>query len=509
MKAYNIEKNWNAFSEAEDYFFEIVAALKSADMAHAPHSHIENMLSRDGNELLRKLFQGYLDRRSSEEKTLDSVAGEGGILLTYRRRGCLRKLETLFGEVTVSRVGYSLTGYPTQFPMDAELNLPPDKYSHGLRGVVAIESAKESFDDVVSTVNRMTAGNVPKRQVEELTPVLTRQFDDFYDNRILSEGREVKSFEDILVLTTDGKGVVMTEDSLREITRKNAQQAKAKKGKRARLSPGEKGNRKRNATVAAVYYIAPHIRTHEQILHRDKDDATMKKRPKPYCKRAWASVEKDMEEVIESMFEEAQRRDPCHQLRWVVLIDGLPSQRKCVERIGKRYRPDIAVTVDFVHVAEYVWKAAYCFYKVGSDEAEQWVSEKLKALLEGKAGLVAGAIGRKATRLDLTEKQRENADKCIEYLKKLKSLMKYDISLKEGFPIATGVIEGACRYLVKDRMDKTGARWGLERAEAILKLRALYTSGDLDEYLDFHFRKEQERIYPNSSRDLNRLRIAK
>ena len=91
--------------------------------------------------------------------------------------------------------------------------------------------------------------------------------------------------------------------------------------------------------------------------------------------------------------------------------------------------------------------------------------------------------------------KRRNADRCATYLLNNKRWLDYPTALANGWPIATGVIEGACRYLVKDRMDITGARWGIDGAEAVLKLRALISNGDLDDYWDWHLEQEQRRIH--------------
>lgn len=499
MEAYDIEKNWDDFSAARDHFFEIVKLMKSASALQSEHGEIEELLREEGFELLRKLLQGHLDLRSSKEELLESLRSAKGTMLTHRRTNCTRKLESIFGEVTVSRNGYGRRGHESVFPLDAELNLPQDKYSHGLHNVLGVESSKGSFDEAVSLISRMTGGAVPKRQAEEVTAKIAQDFDSFYENRMATEPQPKCSPDEFLVMSVDGKGIVMNEQSLREVTRKAAEKAEASRSKQSRLSPGEKNNRKRMATVAAIYSIAPHIRTSEQILHLDNSHSAPTTRPKPQHKRVWASVEKPMEEVVDDMFKEAHYRDPCRKQKWLVLVDGAPYQLKIVKRIAKQYHADVTIVLDFVHAAEYIWKAAYSFYDVGSDDAEQWVSEKLLDVLNGKAGLVAGAVGRKATKLRLTKKQRINVDRCVDYLKKLKPLMRYDACLKNGYPIATGVIEGACRYLIKDRMDITGARWGLERAEAVLKLRALNTSGDLAEYMTFHHTREHKRNYPASS----------
>ena len=141
-------------------------------------------------------------------------------------------------------------------------------------------------------------------------------------------------------------------------------------------------------------------------------------------------------------------------------------------------------------MAERVWKAGLDFYQEGTSELETWVSKRLLAILNGRTAHVAAGMRRSATLHGLDEPARQRIDSCADYLLKYKKNMQYDQYLKMGLPIATGVIEGACRYLVKDRMDRTGARWSLKGAEAVLRLRALRTSGDFDAYWPFH--EEQE-----------------
>ena len=144
---------------------------------------------------------------------------------------------------------------------------------------------------------------------------------------------------------------------------------------------------------------------------------------------------------------------------------------------------------------EYLWDAAWCFFTECDPAAERWVQEKARAVLDGQASTVAAAIRRKATRLGLEQAKRNNADTCADYLLAKRAYLDYPTALANGWPIATGVIEGACRHLVKDRMDITGARWGLESAEAVLKLRALRSNGDFDEYWRYHRKQERRRVH--------------
>lgn len=187
------------------------------------------------------------------------------------------------------------------------------------------------------------------------------------------------------------------------------------------------------------------------------------------------------------------QRDPEKTRQWVVLVDGDEQQQRLIKAAIKRHNVDAIRVIDFIHVLEYLWKAAYCFHQPDSDEAETWVSERALKLLQGKANGVAAGMRRSATLRLLSKKARTAVDKCAEYLSKNRAMARYDVCLKRGLPIATGVIEGACRHLINDRLDISGARWRLQGAEAIPKLRSLRSSGDLDNYWAFHKAQEFER----------------
>ena len=491
MKTYNIKPGLEEFSLAREQFAKIIAFLTSDSAQQLDHGNIEEKIMKEGWEILRRLLQGHLDLRANQEQKSNSIKTSSGMLLTQCRTGCKRKLESLFGEVTVKRMSYKQRGEESIFPLDSDLNLPVGKYSHGLQKLVAEESSKTSFDEVVKTIKKLTGGKVPKRQAEELTPVVSSDFDKYYTQKKIES---IENNEDILVMSTDGKGIVMREDSLREATKKAAKRKKKEGPQLTRLKPGEKPNRKRMSTVVTVYTVAPYERTPKDIMAKP-DESKKSIRPRPENKRIFASLQKDPDEVISEMFEEGERRDPKHLKKRVVLVDGAKHQLDLINNCIKRYNVEVSVILDFIHVLEYLWKAAHCFFDVGSEEAEKWVQERALKILQGKSSSVASGMRRSATMRKLKKSQRKGIDKCANYLLKYKSYLHYDKYLLAGFPIASGVIEGACRYLVKDRMDLTGARWGLRDAEAVLKLRALRASGDFDDYWKFHCDEELKRNY--------------
>jgi hypothetical protein len=248
------------------------------------------------------------------------------------------------------------------------------------------------------------------------------------------------------------------------------------------------------STVAAVYTIEPFIRTPEQIVRELAPvHEAPPPRPRPEDKRVWASVKHPPETIINQAFEEAERRDPKHSKEWIALVDGNETQLDFLRLAAKDYGVELVIILDLIHVLEYLWKAAWAFHFAGDAAAESWVGERLAEILRGRSSSVAAGMRRGATLRDLSDSQRAPIDDCADYLLKYREFLHYDRYLAKGYPIATGVIEGACRYLVKDRMEKTGARWSLEGAEAVLKLRSLRASGDFDEYWDFHLQQEYKR----------------
>jgi hypothetical protein len=483
MLAYTKEACFDEFSAAREQFEKLIGELSSESTRTLEHGDVESLIAREGYEVLRRLMQGFLDQRAEAEEPLDVVIGADG----QERGHCRdrsRALATLFGEVTVQRMGYSGIRLGSVFPLDAALNLPPDKYSQGLRRKVGLEVAKGSFDEAVMAIEEGTGTQVPKRQIEQLSRAISVDFEEFYASQPMEAGTG------LLVMSVDGKGVVMRKQDLREATRKAAEKSKRKL--KTRLGRGEKHNRKRMATVASVYEVDPYQRTAEQIMGLDEHETI---RPKVRNKRVWASLRQSPAEVVEQLFAEAQRRDPLHERTWLVLVDGQEAQLGEVEMAIATHRADTVVIQDFVHALEYLWKAAYCFHADGTEEAEAWVQAYALALLKGKVSDVAAGMRRSATRKNLSQEAREPVDKCANYLLKNKTRFDYATALTNGWPIATGIIEGACRHLVKDRMDLTGARWSLEGAEAVLHLRSLRASGDFEDYMVFHNCQEHQRNY--------------
>ena len=192
---------------------------------------------------------------------------------------------------------------------------------------------------------------------------------------------------------------------------------------------------------------------------------------------------------------EACHRDPAGDKTWVALVDGNKPQIRILHKLARKNNLNLTIIVDSIHVIEYLWAAGRAFHPQSGPELESWIRHRLLGVLRGKAGYMAGGMRRSATLQGLGSEARKPVDTCARYLLNHSAYLKYDRYLAQGLPIATGVIEGACRHLVKDRMDLTGARWSLSGAEAVLRLRALRSSHDFDEYWTFHEAREYERTH--------------
>jgi len=491
-----------AFAESWECFRGIADWAASEEAAGLQHGELEEQLDVRGRGLLRRLFQDRLDLTAAREERRRDVAGEDGVPRTRAEKGRERPLMTRFGQVTVSRIAYRSPGRPNVCPLDGALNLPEEKHSHGLRKLAAIEAARGSVEAAGAAVTRATGVRIGKRQLEELTRRAAAHVEAFYLQRVIAPAPEGCP----LILTFDGKGIVMLPQALRPATAKAAASAEGKLA--TRLSPGEKNGRKRMAELACVYDAVPVPRTPEDVISTPAQKRRKKKaqagKPKgrgkprePQARGKWltASVTDDIPAVIVAAFDEAERRDPGHQREWVVLIDGNNTQIEAVTAEAARRGVTVTIIIDFIHVLEYCWKAAWSFFDKGEPAAEEWVADQARKILHGKARQVAAGIRRRATTYEYSPAERAGADEAARYLENKQPYLDYATALGKGWPIATGIIEGACRHIVKDRMDITGARWGLDGAEAILKLRALTANGDFEDYWRFHLRQEHKRIH--------------
>lgn len=239
-----------AFGGSRGCFEDIAGWLAGTEAASLAHGELEDGLDRRGRELLRRLLQDHLDLRAQREERVE-VADADGVAHASVEAGHTRALTTVFGTVAVERLAYRHRGSANLHPGDGALNLPTERHSHGLRRLAAVESTRGSYDDAAEAMERATGVGVAKRQVEGLARRAAADIGDFYDACAPEPGAS----DDVLVVSVDGKGIVMRPDALRPATEKAA--AAATNKLETRLSKGEKRNRKRLAEVGAVYDLAP------------------------------------------------------------------------------------------------------------------------------------------------------------------------------------------------------------------------------------------------------------
>jgi hypothetical protein len=482
------------FGSSREQFESLLGFLDGTDAAGLSHAELEERLDREGRELLRRLLDDHLALRAVREQRLDGVVGDEGVARGRVESGHVRALETVFGTVTVERLAYRAPGVGNLHPADATLNLPVERHSHGLRKLTALEAARGSFQDATDAISRQTGQLLGKRQVEELASLASMDFEDFYETRRPARSKP----GELLVLSCDGKGIVMRSDALRTRAPARPRAGPAKPS----LSGDQRHGRKRMAEIGAVYDAAPAPRTAADILPSAAPEG-YEPAPGPVAANKWlcASVVTAPAAVIGRVFDEAERRDPKHRRTWVALVDGANHQIDRITFEARKREVKVTIVVDFVHVLGYLWNAANCLHPNDDQAAQRWVHHQAIRVLQGHARKVAGTIRRQATAARLDSAARKPADEAANYLTNKSPYLDYPTALHNGWPIATGIVEGACRHLVKDRMDITGARWGLAGAEAILKLRAIKTNGDFEAY--WHYHLAQERHHIHAARYLN------
>lgn len=501
MEPYDALSGPDAYAASRGAFERLVSTLAGGPARDMAHDELEVLLEQQGRELLRQLMQDHLDLRAKMEEAAARasvggpvVRGPEGEPRTWRETHHPRWLTCVFGPVRVTRIAYRGQGVSNVHPADEALSLPAGRHSRGLARLAVLEAVRGSFDQAQAAIERRCGRVLGKRRLEELVVAAAVDIAAYYTAKIPTPcTREMP-----LVIQVDGKGVVMRPEALREATRRAAAKSAAA-GRRGRLAPGEKPNRKRMATVACVFDTAPAPRRPHDIVHPPGGRSQARPaRPGPAAQQKWctASVIRPPERVVADAFDQAEARDPQHLRDWIVLVDGARHQLDLIQDEAARRSIRLHVLLDFVHVAEYCWTAAHAFHPVGSREAETWAADKLTAILAGHAGRAAAEMNVQAEAEGLPAARREAVTTCHRYLVGHLDQLHYDTALAAGWPIATGAVEGACRHLIADRLDITGARWGLDGAEAVLQLRALITNGDFDNYWAFHAAREHQRLYP-------------
>lgn len=491
------------FSQARFAFRQLETWLTSGEAQHASEAQVEEQLEQRGRELLRLLLQAHLRQRGTGEvgpalrvvtpppptATPDdhsATVPPGGV--RHGEKRCHdRTLHTVLGDVTVQRTAYAAAGQASVHPLDEQLQLPQRSFSYPLQERLVRHAVQGPFDEALANVEQATGVRVSKRSAEQVVQEAAADFQAFYPQHPVSDLRQSGP---IVVTGIDGKGVPMIkpEQTLRK----------------PRRCKGDKKHKKRMATVATVRTQQARVRTPQQVVEslfrttpKPKQPRTRRKAllPKEH-KRVWANLLQSKDEVIAEVVQEVQRLDPTGSKTHVALCDGERALQKRILPALRAVVPGVLLILDLLHVVEKLWRAAHCFHPEGSEEATAWVRKQTLRVLQGEVSQVIKGLRQSATKRGLKGPKRAVVEKVARYLRRNRPYMRYDEYLRQGLPIASGCVEGACKNLIKDRLERSGMRWSLPGAEAMIRLRSLYLSGDLDDYWDFHLEQEQRRLYP-------------
>jgi hypothetical protein len=474
-----------AFLKAQTQLGDLIAFVRAAPGQGLRLDQVERGLFERLLQLGLSLLTAHVAAHGDGDVGDTTTAPDGQ---TYRKLPDPhdRTYRSVFGPLTIGRAAYgSREGQKIAWvPLDVRLGLPEGEFSYLLEDWCQRFCLRGAFAEARGSLAELLGLRPGVRSLEHMSRAVAEAVPAFADGRPTpppaGEG-------ELLVLTADGKGVPMRRPPA-EGPRRHPRRKK-----------GEKANKKQMAYVGAVYTIAPFVRTAEQVLQELDGAETPPARPKPCHKHVWAEMTRVVEgepcngrvALFAHLAAERQRRDPPEQKRTVCLFDGEPALwDEWLEWLG-----DTIGILDIFHVLERLWDAAYCFHAEGSREAEAFVTARLRMLLEGKVRGVISGLRQMGTKHGLKGSKARALSVVANYLENSQDFMRYDAYLAAGYPIGSGVAEGACRHLVKDRLEQTGMRWTVAGAQAMLHLRATYLNGDWEAFYEYRIQEEQRRLY--------------
>ena len=469
--------------------------------------------ARDGlpaHELERGVWQ-YLLRLGHEwPGQYFALAGDGdcGATLKLADGRVVRRLPephsrpypSIFGEFTLERVVYGpREGQRIEAaPLDARLGLPEDRCSYRLRDWNQAWVVENPYGQVDAVLGRILGLKQSVASLETMTRTLAGAVAGYEATR---PPVAPATGEQIVVLSADGQGVPLRQPA-------DAPAIAAHDPAR-----GPKPDRKKRAVLGAAYQIEPHSRTAEAVVESLFRDPTVPparpeaRRPVPQQKRVCAVLPvaaavaealappRPVEVVFPWLQAEARHRDPDHQHPWVVLMDGQASLwETAAATLGEAPRVEI---LDLLHATGYLWEAVHLFHDPGSVMAQKWMKLLVLGLLRGMGTGVICWLQHLAAQNELPAATRTRLAQIHDYFDRHRDRIHYDRYLAAGYPIASGVIEGACRHVVKDRMERAGMHWTLPGAQALLHLRCVALNDEWEPFINHHIQSETARLYAN------------
>lgn len=403
----------------------------------------------------------------------ETVDAQGHRCPYVRDRSCAYR--SIFGTIPIRRAYYQAAGLPGIFPLDGELNLPDRGYSYVVQEFSSRLAVKMSYEDAQEILSSFFPVKVPIRSLESILADVCDEVDQFYEDRPAPQGCPAAV---VTVATVDKKGIV--------IRKPNAGQDRPQS---APASPDKPG-KKKMATVISTYMTEPHIRTLDDIVREVSDQKSCDSRPKSQNKMTWGSLTHASEKTVARLKKAVDQRLPQGN-ELVCILDG----ERSLWALVYAYFPTAFFVLDIFHVLEHLGKAALLFHDEDSPQARQFVTERLRMLLKGKAGRMIGGLKQMLSKHELSTAARHSLSQVIGYLERNRKHMRYEICLEKGYPIGSGVVEGACRNLINDRLELTGMSWTLQGAESVMRLRAVHINKDWESFWKQRRQSERRRLY--------------
>jgi hypothetical protein len=387
---------------------------------------------------------------------------------------------SVFGKVRFWRHYFTARGQQGLCPLDAALSLPARGYSDLLRAWAVYGATAASYRESQTVRARILGLSLSLQALETSSAETGEDVAAFYEQP--AEPPPASTEDTILVVQADGKGVPMLQPPTQRPL--------------VRLGKGQQRTKKKEAVVTGLYTIAPDRRTPQDgvaALLQDSDHREPATRPLPRGKEVRATLE-GQAVAVTRLAQRAGQREGAHIQQRMALTDGAEALQEQVQA----HLPQHILVLDIIHVAESLWATANTLLGETHPHRTTWVRAYLESLLSGETDAVIAALEAEANDPLCTATQRQVVRRTVGDYRRNLPYMRYDAYLARGWPIGTGGVEGACRHLVKDRMEQSGMRWTKVGAQAILDLRAVRLNGQWDAYWQFHRQQQHQRLYGTS-----------
>jgi len=485
----------DAFSELKEY---VVGAIGQEDL-HEVEQHLFRRLQRLG----RGFLETFVAQSGTGYEAGHPPRSETGVPMEYKETPESPYL-SIFGEITIARAAYAHPEGGRVYPLDAQLNLPAHKYSYLLLKWLQAASAEQDYRKAVNRFNEIFDFSffpeLPQRQGRPIADYVEPFYAQMEAPSPDTEGSHI-------AVSADGKGV--------RIRRREREETPAERSAKPRRGKGEKPGLKKEAVVVTDFSFDPAARDPEEIVkgllnqfttpekaqaQQERQRRREEGRPEPRTprnKHVFATLD-GKKAAFDHLLDHVEKRDPEGQKSLIALLDGDPYlEDRLLEALHARGWQDRldALILDILHASEYLWEVGTALYGEKGDQRVRWVEAKLYAFLDSKVGYVIGSLKQVRTKNQLTPHQEGALEKTITYFENHRHMMDYATYLEKGYPIATGVIEGTCGSLVKDRMEQSGMQWSIAGAQAVLAQRAVVKNGDWEDFWNYLIDSERERLY--------------